>query len=86
MKKITTIQRRRREPDEIATLRVSVRNHCLECMGYSPDGVVECTAKKCWLNPWRTGKTPPELKRKDDGKASIVFLQNGNGYRRRNCP
>jgi len=55
MIKISSIQTRRREPDEIPIARVAIRNHCLECAGYSPSEVKACTAIKCWLYPWRLG-------------------------------
>ncbi len=62
MPKMNKIVMRRREPDEIPTALVAFRNHCLECCGYSPREVAECTAPECWLFPWRFGRTPDELK------------------------
>ena len=67
MKRFTRIVRRRREPDEIPTARVAVRNHCLECVGYVVKDVERCTAPECWLYPWRLGKTPATLKRAPTG-------------------
>lgn len=58
------VHRRRRKPGEAAGLRVSVRNHCLACMGYVASEVPLCTSPGCWLYLWRLGKTPQELRRK----------------------
>ena len=62
--KFTKIVSRRRKEDEIPTPRVAIRNYCIECMGYSVKETDLCTAKECWLYPWRLGKTPTDLKRK----------------------
>lgn len=64
MAKFTKIVSRRREPNEIPTARVAIRNHCLECMGYSPKETELCESKNCWLYPWRFGTTPVDLKTK----------------------
>lgn len=74
--KFTEIVRRRRKPDEIPSLRVAVRNHCLECCGHSAQEVALCTASKCWLWPWREGETPRELKR--GGNVGSFRKQHGN--------
>ena len=63
MSKFRKIVSRQREPGEIPTMRAAIRNHCLHCCGYQPTEVEKCTAPKCWLYPWRLGKTPPELKK-----------------------
>ena len=76
--KITKILNRRRELDEVAPLRVAVRNHCLECCGYSYKEVELCTAPKCGLWPWRFGKTPKELKKRATGHS----FQKGNACTR----
>lgn len=47
---------RRRKQNEIPSLRVAIRNHCLECMGYQTGEVPICTSPECWLYPWRMGK------------------------------
>ncbi len=54
---------RRRNPDEFATARLSIRNFCLECVGYQREKVKLCTDPECWLYPWRLGKTPGDLRR-----------------------
>ena len=61
MKRIGVL-RRRRKPDEVASARVSIRNHCLECVSYVAREVELCTAPECWLYPWRLGKTPAQLR------------------------
>ena len=52
MKRVT-ILRRRRNPDEVTTARIAIRNHCLECVGYVVSEVERCTSPECWLYPWR---------------------------------
>ena len=79
MAKFTEVVNRRREADEIPTLRVAVRNHCLECCGYSAIEVKECTAPKCWLYPWRLFKTPVALKRKGGGDGLRVWREKQQG-------
>ena len=59
VRKTTRILRRRRRPGEIATPRTTIRNHCLECMGYDGADVRRCTAPKCWAWPYRNGNTGP---------------------------
>ncbi len=59
--KFTKIVKRRRQPEEIPTARVAIRNHCCECVSWVLSEVEKCTAPECWLYPWRLGKTPPEL-------------------------
>ena len=63
MKRVT-ILRRRRNPDEVTTARIAIRNHCLECVGYVVSEVERCTSPECWLYPWRMGKTPYPTQRK----------------------
>ncbi len=65
MKMSKAIQRRRRLPDEIPTPKAAIRNHCLECVGYVVQEVELCTAPQCWLFPWRLGKTPEGVRRKN---------------------
>jgi hypothetical protein len=69
----TRVLKRRREAGEIATPVASIRNHCLECCGYQPSEVELCTAPKCWLWPWRFGRTPEGAARQ--GKDSGVEAQ-----------
>jgi hypothetical protein len=70
--KFVSIVTRRRELDETPTPKVAIRNHCLECCGYSSQETALCTAKQCWLYPWRLGKTPTELKKASNGKAMAI--------------
>jgi len=72
-KRVTRFLKRRREPGEIATPVASIRNFCLECCGYQPSEVELCTAPKCWLWPWRFGRTPEGAARQ--GKDSDVEPQ-----------
>lgn len=74
MPRFKKIVSRRREENEIPTARIAIRNHCLECCGYSQNEVSLCTAPKCWLYPWRENKTPLELKK---------TLKPGQGFTRR---
>ncbi len=46
---------RRRKPGEVATRKEAIRNMCMECMGYEMSEIRLCTAKECWLYPWRLG-------------------------------
>ena len=53
---------RRREPGEIPNRRQAIMNFCSECMGWDAGGfgsiresVRQCTAKECWLYPYRAG-------------------------------
>jgi hypothetical protein len=72
-KRVTRFLKRRREPGEIAMPVVSIRNQCLECCGYQPSEVELCTAPKCWLWPWRFGRTPEGAARQ--GKDTGVEVQ-----------
>ena len=36
----------------------AIRDHCLECMGWSAYEVKNCTGKLCPLYPYRFGKVP----------------------------
>lgn len=54
-RKKSAVVRRRRKPGELMTARASIRNHCLECCGYSMSEVADCTSRKCWLWPYRLG-------------------------------
>ena len=36
----------------------AIRNHCLECTGWSAHEVGRCTGKLCNLYPYRLGKAP----------------------------
>jgi len=49
------IHRRRRNLGELPRRKAAIRNHCLECVGWSNKAVRNCTAEKCWLWPWRLG-------------------------------
>lgn len=44
---------RRRQPGELPTRKNAIRLHCLECCGWNNAEVRRCTAKKCWLWPYR---------------------------------
>lgn len=56
------VTRRRRHPGEVVTRSASIRNFCRECLGWDAAGcgslaaaVAECSARECWLWPWRNG-------------------------------
>ena len=61
-----TVANRRRRPGEVVNLLTAVRNQCAECNGWEVDcmgqhttlrqQVLACTAKDCWLYPWRYGE------------------------------
>ena len=55
------LKSRRRNLGEICTRRDAIRNHCMECMGYQISEIKRCTAKECWLFPFRPGATRAEL-------------------------
>ena len=60
--KVTHLMMRQRKDGEIPTARIAIRNHCRSCMGYQPSLVEGCTARDCWLFPWRMG-TPAEFRK-----------------------
>ncbi len=61
MRRSSTIHRRDRRPDEIATARSSIRIKCLECCCWQAHEVNRCHIEGCWLWPYRMGRTvPPE--------------------------
>jgi len=74
-------RRRNADDDEVVSARASIRNHCLECMGYATQEVGQCTDPKCWLYPWRMGKTPARLKsrRKAAAFGKRVAVASGCG-------
>ena len=75
-KRVSRILKRRREPGEIATPIVAMRNFCLECCGYVLSEVELCTAPKCWLFPYRFGCKPEAAARR--GKdVGLDPTQNG---------
>lgn len=45
------------------TVLKAIRNKCLECCGYSPNEVKNCTSKTCPLYVFRFGKNPFRQKR-----------------------
>lgn len=49
------IRKRRRKPGEYDSRKESIRNMCMECMGYQMAEIRKCTATECWLYPWRLG-------------------------------
>lgn len=50
------LKRRRRRPGEVPTRKEAIRNMCFECMGWENTSYIrECTAKECWLYPYRLG-------------------------------
>ena len=53
----------------LSSLR-AVRNHCLECVGWSPLEVKNCKSPLCSLFPFRLGKVPGH---KGKGNASSLI-------------
>jgi len=49
---------KRRKKGQVATPILSIRKHCLECVGYSAQEVLACQSPACWLFPYRLGKRP----------------------------
>jgi hypothetical protein len=56
----------RRPTGVVATLAVSIMNHCRECCGFDADGlgsirenVRRCPATQCWLWPYRVRGLDP---------------------------
>ncbi len=79
-RRITRILRRRREPGEVATPIIAIRNFCLECCGYQPSEVKLCTAPKCWLYPYRFGCRPEAAARRGrqvEGNTSDAVRKSG---------
>ena len=66
--------KRRRNTDEVPDKGTAIVSMCRECMGYEPgegegslaNVVRQCTARECWLWPWRTGTLDPSLVARDD--------------------
>ncbi len=71
MAKFTKIVLRPREPGEFPTLKVAIRNMCLECIGYVSEEVEHCTAPKCWLFTWRLGETSAVAKKQKADKRKV---------------
>ena len=74
------VHKRRRLPQEIATARTAIRNHCLECCGYESAEVGRCTAPACWLYPyWFGSGVSPEvvLSASIDGASGGISGQEG---------
>lgn len=76
MSKITSPMRRRRKPGELPTLRIAVRNHCLECVGYQGPEVAKCTAPKCWLYPYRMSCSPGSVRGRRLQESGVVLCES----------
>ncbi len=68
------VLKRPREFHEVMSARASIRNFCLQCMGWETASheVERCTAPDCRLYPWRLGTTPDELRRRLSEKAKAA--------------
>jgi hypothetical protein len=55
MARSTKIVKRPRKAGELFGLRAAIRNHCLECVCYSPAEVRRCTSTGCHLWAYRLG-------------------------------
>ncbi len=68
------VRTRRRKANEVPAPRVAITSHCSECLGFAGNGapgtmlqqIRECTARECWLWPWRAGSLDPALVRGAD--------------------
>lgn len=49
------VKHRGRRPAELSTPRIAMRNHCLDCCGWQSREVARCSARRCWLWPYRLG-------------------------------
>ena len=59
----------------------AIRQHCLSCSGGSPKEVADCIIKDCSLYPYRFGRRPQTIKKKEEQKAkntltTIRFKRN----------
>lgn len=54
------IIKRPRRKGEVVSRKETIRNFCVECMGYEMSEVRECTSPDCWLYPWRLGSLDEE--------------------------
>jgi hypothetical protein len=71
------ILKRRRKPEDVASPRVSIRNHCLECMGYAISEVTLCTSPECWLYPWRLATTPAGFRQPRSPEVTRATAERG---------
>lgn len=58
----------------------SIRAHCIECMGGSPQTVRECVSVQCALHDFRLGKNPRRKKSAstNNGDALRKWRENNN--------
>jgi hypothetical protein len=59
---VAGVPMRRRQPGEVPSRGTAIRAHCRECCGWDSGGlgsvaanVRACTARECWLWPYRNG-------------------------------
>ena len=64
---VSTLQRRRKNPEELPSRTLAIRNYCRECLGWDAAehssltaAVKACTVRACWLHPYRCGAVDPE--------------------------
>jgi len=69
--------KRRREPNEVPTMKYAIQNFCRECLGWDPgesgsvaQAVRDCQVAECWLHPWRDGSL--DLTTVDRGSSGAV--------------
>jgi len=62
----TRVVKRQRKLGEVATPLKTMRNFCLECIGWDSAELRRCTAPKCWLYPWRFGVSPEVAKERGE--------------------
>lgn len=55
LRRLAAPRGRYRRPFELATVRWTIRNHCLACTAGSRSMVASCDVPGCWLRPYRLG-------------------------------
>jgi hypothetical protein len=73
----------RRPEGKILTPLKSIRKQCIECMGGSAEEVKRCTARKCWLYPYRLGRDPKREGRERTPAQKEVDKRNAERLRNR---
>jgi len=58
-----------------------IRKNCVECAGGSTDEAKYCSALDCLLWPYRFGRTPGSMRRKEEGKALLNKANFAEGGR-----
>lgn len=78
--KFSSGSRKAKEDTKGEVLR-QIRKNCVECAGDSTEEAKYCSAIDCSLWPYRFGKTPGSIRRKEEGKALLDKANFAEGSR-----